>query len=172
MCYVFDTESKTNVYIYVDERVHGLLDYVDSSEGKDWVFRKVVFGGMSLDNAEMVELLVEMANYKFREKKVEVPTVKDIRDLKLPEGEYLRDLSLTQRAIVSLVIVETEGSSMVNAAKLLRVDRRLVSFVKKILNEGGILVLEALLEGNKVKLPGMTRPSKSLEVISKYVGTE
>ena len=67
MCYVFDAESKTNVYIYVDERVHGLLDYVGSSEGKDWVFRKVVFGGISLDNAEMVELLVEMANYKFRE---------------------------------------------------------------------------------------------------------
>lgn len=83
-----------------------------------------------------------------------------------------RDYDNAQKAIQALKLVNEYNMSAVQAAKSMKVDRRLVSFASTIKGLGREDILAALLKGNKVHLPGMIRPSKSLEVLCKYVKTE
>ena len=63
--------------------------------------------------------------------------------------------------------------SVVNAAKLMKVDRRIVSYASTIKGFNRQDILDTLMadKQNRVQLESMERPSRSLELLAKYVKT-
>lgn len=83
-----------------------------------------------------------------------------------------RDYDNAQKAIQALRLVNEYSMLAVTAAKFMKIDRRLVSYASTIKGLGRQDLLDALMEGKKVQLSNMLRPSKSLEVICKHVKAE
>ncbi len=85
-----------------------------------------------------------------------------------------RDYDNSQKAIQALGLVHMYKMSIVNAAKLMKVDRALVSYASTIKGFGREDVLDTLMAAkkNRVQLTNMERPSRSLELLAKYVKTE
>ena len=84
-----------------------------------------------------------------------------------------RDYDLSQRAIwAHRELVLGLGFSIAKAAKMSKVDRRMISYASTIkgLDRGDIL--DALMSGQKIQLEAMVRPSTSLEVICKHIKAE
>lgn len=84
-----------------------------------------------------------------------------------------RDYDITQKAIQALLLVNNYGVSIINAAKLMKVDRRIVSYASTIKGFNRADILDALMadKQNRVQLDNMERPSRSLEILAKYVKT-
>ena len=84
-----------------------------------------------------------------------------------------RDYDTTQKAIQALLLVNGYDMSVVNAAKLMKVDRRIVSYASTIKGFNRQDILDTLMadKQNRVQLEGMERPSRSLELLAKYVKT-
>lgn len=84
-----------------------------------------------------------------------------------------RDYDTTQKAIQALLLVNGYGMSVVNAAKLMKVDRRIVSYASTIKGFNRQDILDTLMadKQNRVQLENMERPSRSLELLAKYVKT-
>lgn len=82
-----------------------------------------------------------------------------------------RDYDNTQKAIQALLLVNNYSLSVVNAAKLMKVDRRIVSYASTIKGFNRQDILDTLMKDkqNRVQLDGMDRPSRSLELLAKYV---
>ena len=85
-----------------------------------------------------------------------------------------RDYDNSQKAIQALSLVNTYSMSVINAAKLMKVDKRLVSFASTIKGFNRQDILDTLMKdkGNRVQLTNMERPSRSLEILAKYVKAE
>ena len=84
-----------------------------------------------------------------------------------------RDYDTTQKAIQALLLVNGYDMSVVNAAKLMKVDRRIVSYASTIKGFNRQDILDTLMadKQNRVQLESMERPSRSLELLAKYVKT-
>ena len=84
-----------------------------------------------------------------------------------------RDYDTTQKAIQALLLVNGYGVSIVNAAKLMKIDRRIVSYASTIKGFNRQDILDTLMRDkqNRVQLDNMERPSRSLELLAKYVKT-
>ena len=84
-----------------------------------------------------------------------------------------RDYDTTQKAIQALLLVNGYDTSVVNAAKLMKVDRRIVSYASTIKGFNRQDILDTLMadKQNRVQLESMERPSRSLELLAKYVKT-
>ena len=84
-----------------------------------------------------------------------------------------RDYDTTQKAIQALLLVNGYDMSVVNAAKLMKVDRRIVSYASTIKGFNRQDILDTLMKDkqNRVQLDNMERPSRSLELLAKYVKT-
>lgn len=84
-----------------------------------------------------------------------------------------RDYDTTQKAIQALLLVNGYDMSVVNAAKLMKVDRRIVSYASTIKGFNRQDILDTLMadKQNRVQLDSMERPSRSLELLAKYVKT-
>ena len=82
-----------------------------------------------------------------------------------------RDYDATQKAIQALQLVNVYDISVGNAAKLMKVDRRIVSYASTIKGFNRQDILDTLMKDkqNRVQLDGMERPSRSLELLAKYV---
>ncbi len=84
-----------------------------------------------------------------------------------------RDYDTTQKSIQALLLVNTYNMSVVNAAKLMKVPRKLVSYASTIKGFNRQDILDTLMKDkqNRVQLDNMERPSRSLELLAKYVKT-
>lgn len=80
-----------------------------------------------------------------------------------------RDYDSAQKAIQALRLVNEYDVSMQEAALMMKVDRRLVSYASSIKGLGREDLLGVLMTNKKVQLGNMQRPSRSLEVICKHV---
>ena len=85
-----------------------------------------------------------------------------------------RDYDNSQKAIQALRLVTEYNMTAVEAARLMKVDKRMVSYAATIRGFNREDVLDTLLESkdNKVKLAAMERPSRSLELLAKFVKAE
>lgn len=85
-----------------------------------------------------------------------------------------RDYDTSQKAIQALMLVNNYGITAVDAAKFMKVDKRLVSYASTIKGFGRQDILDELMRDkqNRVQLGNMERPSRSLELLAKYVKSE
>jgi len=82
-----------------------------------------------------------------------------------------RDYDNTQKAIQALRLVNEYKLTNIVAAQMMKVDRKLVSYAATIKGYGRDDVLHQLLisKSNKIQLDNMERPSRSLELIAKFL---
>lgn len=82
-----------------------------------------------------------------------------------------RDYDSSQKAIQALVLVNSYKMSTVEAARFMKVDRKLISYAGTIKGLGRQDILDTLMESkqNRVQLDNMERPSRSLELLAKFV---
>ena len=104
-------------------------------------------------------------------------------DATLPEEDIIllcnknvmsgRDYDTAQRAIQAVVLVNNYKMSLSNAAKLMKIGRQFASYASTIKGCGRQDILDALMadKQNRVQLDNMERPSRSLEILAKYVKT-
>ena len=85
-----------------------------------------------------------------------------------------RDYDNSQKAIQALGLVNAYGMTAVEAARSMKVDKRLVSYAATIKGFGRVDILDELLKNkdSKVKIDSMERPSRSLELLAKFVKAE
>lgn len=85
-----------------------------------------------------------------------------------------RDYDNSQKAIQALALVNMYKMSAVTAARLMKVDKRLVSYASSIKGFGRQDILDALMANKtaRVELDNMERPSRSLELLAKFVKAE
>ena len=85
-----------------------------------------------------------------------------------------RDYDTAQKAVQALKLVNDYSMPIVVAAQLMKVDRRIVSYAATIKGYGRKDILEALMadKRNRIQLGNMERPSRSLELLAKFVKTE
>lgn len=85
-----------------------------------------------------------------------------------------RDFDNTQKAIQALKLVNDFGMTAVAAAKHMKVHKVLVTYAATIKGYGRLDILELLMgsKSNKVQLDVMERPSRSLELLAKFVKAE
>lgn len=82
-----------------------------------------------------------------------------------------RDYDNSQKAIQALRLVNEHKLTSIAAAKLMKVDKRLVSYAATIRGYGRSDILDRLMEDKcaRVQLSNMERPSRSLELLAKFV---
>jgi hypothetical protein len=82
-----------------------------------------------------------------------------------------RDYDNSQKAIQAVELINRYKMSAVDAAKFMKVDRRLVSYAATIKGYGRQDILDTLMadKTNRVHLVNMDRPSRSLELLAKFV---
>lgn len=82
-----------------------------------------------------------------------------------------RDYDNSQKAIQALVLTTEYAVGIVASAKLMKVDRRLVSYAGTIRGFNRQDILDTLMKdkSNRVQLDGMRSPSRSLEILAKFV---
>lgn len=85
-----------------------------------------------------------------------------------------RDYDNSQKAIQALRLVNEHKLTSIAAAKLMKVDKRLVSYAATIRGYGRSDILDRLMEDKsaRVQLSNMERPSRSLELLAKFVKSE
>lgn len=85
-----------------------------------------------------------------------------------------RDYDSSQKAIQALKLVTAHGMTAVQAARCMKVDRKLVSYAATVRGFNREDVLDILLKSkdSKVKLDSMERPSRSLELLAKFIKAE
>ena len=85
-----------------------------------------------------------------------------------------RDYDAAQKAIQALKLTDTYNMSAVTAAQLMKVPRKLVSYAATIKGYGRQDILDVLMRDkqNRIQLNNMERPSRSLELLAKFVKTE
>ena len=85
-----------------------------------------------------------------------------------------RDYDNSQKAIQALRLVNDYSIPIVDAARLMKVDRRMVSYAATIKGFSRDDILDELLKSkdSKIKLDTMERPSRSLELLAKFVKAE
>ena len=84
-----------------------------------------------------------------------------------------RDYDSSQKAIQALTLVNNYNMSTISAATFMKIDRKLVSYASTIKGLGRQDILDTLMadKTNRVILGNMERPSRSLELLAKYVKT-
>ena len=82
-----------------------------------------------------------------------------------------RDYDSSQKAIQALQLTTAYDVTALEAAKLMKVDRKLVSYAATIKGYGRQDILDTLMRDkkNRVQLGNMERPSRSLELLAKFI---
>ncbi|MFW9602782.1 MAG: hypothetical protein ACMV1B_10745 [Prevotella sp.] len=82
-----------------------------------------------------------------------------------------RDYDNSQKAIQALELVNKYKMTAIDASRFMKVDKRLVSYAATIKGYGRQDILDILMEDKKsrVQLDNMERPSRSLELLAKFV---
>lgn len=82
-----------------------------------------------------------------------------------------RDYDSSQKAIQALELVNKYRMTTIEAAKFMKVDRKAVSYAATIRGYGRQDILDALMKDKtaRVQLDKMERPSRSLELLAKFV---
>lgn len=85
-----------------------------------------------------------------------------------------RDYDNTQKAIQALVLVNRYSMTSVAAAKFMKVDKRMVAYASTIKGFNRQDILDTLMtdKQNRIQLTNMERPSRSLELLAKYIKSE
>lgn len=85
-----------------------------------------------------------------------------------------RDYDNSQKAIQALNLVNSFGTKSVDAARFMKVDKRMVSYAATIKGYGRQDILDTLMKdkSSRVQLTNMERPSRSLELLAKFVKSE
>ncbi len=85
-----------------------------------------------------------------------------------------RDYDNAQKAIQALNLTRDYDIKSKEAAMMFKINKRLVSYAATIRGYGRDDLLEKLMESksNRVKLDAMERPSRSLELLAKFVKSE
>ena len=104
-------------------------------------------------------------------------------DARLPDEDIIvmcnknvmsgRDYDVTQKAIQALQLVSRYKMTAVAAARLMKVDHRALSYASTIKGFDRHDILDTLMANkqNRIQLDNMERPSRSLEILAKYVKT-
>ena len=104
-------------------------------------------------------------------------------DARLPDEDIIvmcnknvmsgRDYDVTQKAIQALQLVSRYKMTAVAAARLMKVDHRALSYASTIKGFDRHDILDTLMadKQNRIQLDNMERPSRSLEILAKYVKT-
>lgn len=85
-----------------------------------------------------------------------------------------RDFDNSQKAIQALKLVNNYGMKVTEASKLMKVDRKLVSYAATIKGYNRQDILDKLMDNKmaRIKLDSMERASRSLELLAKFVKAE
>lgn len=85
-----------------------------------------------------------------------------------------RDYDSTQKAIKALELTAKYGHSVTAAAMFMKIPRKLVSYAGTISGFNRQDILNTLMadKQNRIQLTNMERPSRSLELLAKYVKSE
>lgn len=85
-----------------------------------------------------------------------------------------RDYDNSQKAIQALNLVTSFGIKAIDAARFLKVDKRMVSYAATIRGYSRQDILDTLMKDktSRVQLNNMERPSRSLELLAKFVKSE
>lgn len=115
---------------------------------------------------------------------LEIPVLCEDIDPELPDEDIIllcnknvmsgRDYDNSQKAIQALNLVTSFGIKAIDAARFLKVDKRMVSYAATIRGYNRQDILDTLMKDktSRVQLNNMERPSRSLELLAKFVKSE
>jgi hypothetical protein len=83
-----------------------------------------------------------------------------------------RDYTTTQKAIQALKLVKEFSYKAIDASKILKVGHKFTSYANTISKLGRDDILDILMKDKAVLINGMKGPSKSLELVCKYIKAE
>lgn len=134
----------------------------------------LMLDGLCIDGRHRVKVAIELGSQvrcQDIDPKMSMPEIIMMCNKNTMSG---RDFDNTQKAIQALELANNYGITATDAAKLLKVDRRIVSYAATIKGYGKADLLESLLSNkeSKVQLDGMISPSRSLEILAKAVKVE
>lgn len=157
--------------------VHSDLEYEATKENISRLGQLdpiLILDGLCIDGRHRTRIAKELG---IDVRCVEIPTTTSSEDIIVMCNKGVmsgRDYDVNQKAIQALVLVNAYGMSIVNAAKLMKVDRRVVGFAGTIKGLGRGDILDTIMKDktSRVQLTNMDRPSRSLELLAKFVKTE
>lgn len=157
--------------------VHSDLEYEATKENISRLGQLdpiLILDGLCIDGRHRTRIAKELG---IDVRCVEIPTATSSEDIIVMCNKGVmsgRDYDINQKAIQALVLVNAYGMSIVNAAKLMKVDRRVVGFAGTIKGLGRGDILDTIMKDktSRVQLTNMDRPSRSLELLAKFVKTE
>lgn len=134
----------------------------------------LMLDGLCIDGRHRVKIAKELGNDVIC---VDVPTETSEEDIILLCNQNVmsgRDYDNSQKAIQALTLVNSFGMKAVDAARLMKIDKRMVSYAATIKGYNRQDILDTLMEDktSRVQLNNMERPSRSLELLAKFVKTE
>lgn len=80
-----------------------------------------------------------------------------------------RDFTTSQRAIQALRYSKAYNQSGAEAARQFKVDKRHVTYAATIVGFGYESMLDDILDGKSVEIPGLSRTTNSIEVLCKHI---
>lgn len=128
-----------------------------------------ILNGLCIDGRHRVKIALELGTHV---KCIDVnPELNEQALIKLCNVNTTsgRDFTTAQKAIQALKLVTEFKFKVGDAAEAMKVPRKFVSYASTIRGYGRQDVLDALLADKEVLLEGMKYPSKSLELLCKYV---
>lgn len=155
--------------------VHNELEYEATKINIEKVGQKdpiLLYKGLCVDGRHRVKIAKELG---IQVKCVDL--VDDISDqdiitmcnINIMSG---RDYTPTQKAIQALKLVKDFKYKAVDASKILKVSHKLTSYANSIAKLGREDILKILMQDKAVLINGMKGPSKSLEIVCKYIKAE
>ena len=134
----------------------------------------LMFNGLCIDGRHRVKIAKELCIDVVC---VDVPSNTPPEDIILLCNQNVmsgRDYDNSQKAIQALNLVNTFNMKAVDAAMFMKVDKRMVSYAATIKGYNRQDILDTLMTDkcSRVQLNNMERPSRSLELLAKFVKSE
>lgn len=131
----------------------------------------LIFNGKCIDGRHRTKIAKELGVYVRCVDVLEVESEQDLIVMCNKNVMSGRDYDSAQKAVQALELVNKYGMTAIDAAKFMKIDRKAVSYAATIRGYGRQDILDTLMESkkNRVQLHNMDRPSRSLELLAKFV---
>lgn len=131
----------------------------------------LILNGKCVDGRHRTKIAKELGSYVRCVDVLEVESEQDLIVMCNKNVMSGRDYDSAQKAVQALELVNKYGMTAIDAAKFMKIDRKAVSYAATVRGYGRQDILDTLMESkkNRVQLPNMERPSRSLELIAKFV---